>query len=215
MKKTGISCLALSALLALAPGAQAGDSAVEAGWLAPQVSIGGSTPSATLNQVCAFLANQLAHNRNLKNVSESRVAVASFVNLSNLEESDRLGLALAENMMHEMHVRGFSVVDFKTREGIKVRQAGDFVFSRDIPQLRNQYNIHYFLSGTINRNADGAVINARLIQADTGTVVSSAQGYLSGRDLVRMLDDGAPSVEKVVIERPVVPPVRANTVYLR
>lgn len=214
MKMKNIGCLALATLLGFPLGALA-QATVNAGVLTPQVSIGGSSASATLNQVSAFLANQLAQNRNLKNVSESRVAVASFVGLNKLEESDALGLALAENMMHEMHVRGFAVVDFKTRDGIKVRQGGDFVFSRDVLQLRQQYNIHYFLSGTVNRNADGAVINARLIQADTGTVVSTAQGYISNRELMRILNEGSPAVEKVVIERPVVPPVRSNTVYLR
>ena len=184
--------------------------------LSPVVSIGGSQASATLNQVSTFLANQLAHNRDIKNVSDSRVAVASFVSINNLDETNQLGIELAENLMHEMHVRGFGVVDFKTREALKVRPTGDFVFSRDINELRKQYNIHYFLSGTISRNADGAVINARLVQADTSLVVSTAQSFLSQRDLQRILNEhGGSTMEKVVIERPIIPAVRANTVVIR
>ncbi|MBS1228397.1 MAG: hypothetical protein H6R17_1674 [Proteobacteria bacterium] len=185
------------------------------GKLAPIVAVGGTTASATLNQLTTFLANQLANNRDIKNLSDSRIAVASFVNINNLDETNKLGMELAENMMHEMHVRGFGVVDFKTREALKVKTNGDFVFSRDIGELRKQYNIHYFLSGTISRNVDGAVINARLVQADTSLVVSTAQGFLSSRDLQRILSEQGSSIEKVVIERPVIPPLRQNAVLLR
>jgi len=185
------------------------------GNLAPIVAVGGTTASATLNQLTTFLANQLANNRDIKNVSDSRIAVASFVNINNLDETNKLGIELAENLMHEMHVRGFGVVDFKTREALKVKANGDFVFSRDIGELRKQYNIHYFLSGTISRNVDGAVINARLVQADTSLVVSTAQGFLPNRDLQRILSEQGSSIEKVVIERPVIPPLRQNALMLR
>lgn len=185
------------------------------GNLAPVVAVGATTASATLNQVSTFLANQLANNRDLKNVSDSRIAVASFVNLDNLEETNKLGMELAENMMHEMHVRGFGVVDFKMRETLKVRTNGDFVFSRDINELKKQYNIHYFLSGTISRNVDGAVINARLVQADTSLIVSTAQGFLANRDLQRILSEQGGAIEKVVIERPAIPPLRPHAVSLR
>ena len=185
------------------------------GNLSPVVAVGGTTASATLNQVTTFMANQLANNRDIKNVSDSRIAVASFVNLNNLDETNKLGMELAENMMHEMHVRGFGVVDFKTREALKVKANGDFVFSRDINELKKQYNIHYFLSGTISRNVDGAVINARLVQADTSLVVSTAQAFLGSRDLQRILSEQGSATEKVIIERPVIPPLRQNSVMLR
>ena len=185
------------------------------GNLSPVVTVGGTTASATLNQVTTFMANQLANNRDIKNVSDSLIAVASFVNLNNLDETNKLGMELAENMMHEMHVRGFGVVDFKTREALKVKANGDFVFSRDINELKKQYNIHYFLSGTISRNVDGAVINARLVQADTSLVVSTAQAFLGSRDLQRILSEQGSATEKVVIERPVIPPLRQNSVMLR
>ena len=205
----------LAAAFSTAAQAQDTATAQRYGNLAPVVTVGGTTASATLNQVTTFLANQLANNRDIKNVSDSRIAVASFVNINNLDETNKLGMELAENLMHEMHVRGFGVVDFKTREALKVKANGDFVFSRDINELRKQYNIHYFLSGTISRNVDGAVINARLVQADTSLVVSTAQAFMSSRDLQRILSEQGNAIEKVVIERPVIPPLRPNSVSLR
>lgn len=207
MKKLAIAltaaCLSASAL-------------AQAGSMPPAVNIGAGTASSNFNQIASFLANQLANNRDLKNVSDSRIAVASFVGLTSIEETDKLGLALAENLMHEMHVRGFGVVDFKTREYLRVRQGGDFVFSRDVPELRKQYNIHYFLSGTLTKNADGMVINARIIQAETGLLVSTAQAFIPNKDLSRLVTDSSRSdAEKIVIERPMVPPVRPNMVSIR
>jgi TolB-like protein len=213
MKKIALGWLAVACSTAAL--AQETTTANKYGNLAPAVAVGGTTASATLNQVSTFLANQLANNRDIKNVSDSRIAVASFVNFDNLDETNKLGMELAENMMHEMHVRGFGVVDFKTREALKVKANGDFVFSRDINELRKQYNIHYFLSGTISRNVDGAVINARLVQADTSLIVSTAQGFLANRDLQRILSEQGGAIEKVVIERPVIPPLRPNSVSLR
>lgn len=213
MKATRLLGIVSSLAILTVPGLASG---IESGFLTPKVSIGGGSSAATLNQVGSFLANQLTNNRNLKNVSASRVAVASFVNVGNLDETDRMGMQLAENMMHEMHIRGFGVVDFKTREHLKVRNNGDFVFSRDIAELRRQYNIHYFLSGTVSHGADGAVINARLVEADTGLVVSTAQAFLTQRDVSRLLaDERRAKPEKVVIERPVVPALSPNTVNLR
>lgn len=178
--------------------------------------INNEAPSGTLNQVMAFIANQLVNNRTLMNVSDSRIAVGSFVNIDNLEETDKLGLSIAESLMHEMHVRGFGVVDFKTRETLRIRQGGDFVFSRDIADLKRTYNVHYFLSGTITRNADGAVINARLVQADNSLVVSTAQGFISNKNLSRLYSGHARgSIEKIVVERPVVPSLNPTPVGLR
>ena len=64
--------------------------------------------------------------------------------------------------------------------------------------------------------ATGVVINARLIQADSGVIVSSGQAFLNNRDLNYILSDAnRGAVEKVVVERNVVPPLKPNTVFIR
>ena len=75
----------LAAAFSTAALAQETATAQRYGNLAPVVTVGGTTASATLNQVTTFLANQLANNRDIKNVSDSRIAVASFVNINNLD----------------------------------------------------------------------------------------------------------------------------------
>ena len=215
MKKTAMASV-LSIFVAAAGMAVSGPVLAQASEMPASMPIGGGAPSNTLSNVATFLADQLTNNRNLKNVSDSRIAVASFVSLNKIDETDALGLALAENLMHEMHIRGFGVVDYKTMQELRVRPQGDFVFSRDLGDIRPQHNIHYFLSGTLTRNADGVVINARLIQADNSLIVSTAQSYIPRNNLARILgEDSRGLVERLVVERPTVPPVRRNIVSVR
>lgn len=167
----------------------------------PPASGAGASPSDALNQVAAGLADQLVRNRQIKGGTGTRIAVGSFVNITKLDETDSLGMSVAEFMMHHMHLRGFSVIDFKVRETPRVRPSGDFMFSRDIADLKRNHSIHYYLSGTISHNGDGAVINARLIQAENNLVVSTAQGYLPNMFVDRIFSDHARSsnVERMTL----------------
>lgn len=202
MRSLNIKNISICILVGLHGGAYAeGINSPASNYISPVVQVGGVTPSGSLNQVMSFIANQLANNRNIENVTGTRIAIGSFVNISNLEETDKLGMAIAENLMHEMHVRGFGIVDFKTRDALRVRQNGDYVFSRDVADLKRNYDIHYFLSGTVSRNADGAVINARLVQADTSLVVSTAQGFVPNANLDKLFAERYGAVEKVSVGR--------------
>jgi TolB-like protein len=162
--------------------------------------------SGNLNKLATFIAEQLTHNRDLVNLKESRVAVTSFVNLENLRETDKLGLSLSELLIHKLQLSGFKVVDFKTMGDIKVTPNGDYVFSRNPADLKNEYNIHYFLSGTLTKSQDGIVVNARLLDAKTSLVTSSAQAFISARDARRLMSEFV-GVEQewVVIDRAAIP----------
>lgn len=181
-----------------------------ADYAAHAVSVGGNSPSANLGQLASFLATQLSTNRNIKNLGDSRIAIASLVDLDTLSQTSSLSMLLAENLVHEMHVRGFAVVDYKIRDGLKITQQGDLVFSRNIADLKREQNIHYFLSGTIALNADGAVINIRMIDTESSLVKSSAQGFISKRELHRLLNG-----EKVLVEKPTIPAVQPAKVSLK
>jgi len=184
--------------------------------LSPTLNLGQLSTSGKLSLIASFLADQLAHNRDLKSVSESRIAVTSFVNLQTLKETNKIGMLLSENMIHDFQVRGFPVVDFKTLPFIQVTPSGDFIFSRRVDELRSEYSINYFLTGTYSNNSDGVVINARLLDAKSALVVSSAQAFIPARDASRLLAEfREPPVEKIYIDRPAVPAVPNNPVSLR
>ncbi len=170
--------------------------------------------AGNLNKLATFLTDQLTHNRDQISIKDSRVAVTSFVNLDNLRETNKIGAALAELLMHKLQISGFKVVDFKATGMIVVSPSGDYVFSRNPADLRNEYNIHYFLSGTLTKTQEGVVVNARLIDAKSSLVVSSAQGFIPSRDARKLLNEYADvEQECVVVGRQSIPD--ANLIKLK
>lgn len=204
--------------LALALGIGMSAQAAEPGYVATMrdgLHLQANTPSARLNQLTSFLADQLTHNRDLKNLSDSTVAITSFVHLPELKDTSKLGIALQERLMHELQVRGFRVMDFKVMSTLKVAPNGDFVYSRNVQDLRREVNVNYFLTGVVENNSDGFVLHARLIDARSGIQVSSAQAFVPGRDVARLTGEYKPEgVPTVVVNKPTLPAVEPNTVRL-
>ena len=128
-----------------------------------------------INKYTQFLAEQIARNRDTYNISNNPVAITSFVNLENLKHTNKLGELLADNMIHEMQIRGFRITDFKSMPAIQVSKMGDFVRSREARELRSEHNINLVLSGTYTNHEGGVIVNARMINIANGMVVSTAQ----------------------------------------
>jgi TolB-like protein len=172
--------------------------------------------SAQVNELSRFLMDQLIQNREIKNVQDSRVAVTSFVMLDDLNQSNKFGVLLGEHMIHQLHVRGFRVVDFKSMGAIEVGEKSDHLITRDVSKLKNELNIHYALAGTISQQGSGLVINARLVDLNDQTVVSTAQGIITQRThqiLNGELSVLPPNVNRYVIHQPY--PVHDNKILLR
>jgi TolB-like protein len=107
------------------------------------------------------------------------IGVASFVNLdSTLESTNLVGNQIAEEFITEIRQLGLPVVDYKLTGHIKVTSSGDFVFSRDSGVLKQQVGLSNILTGTLVWNDGGLVINARIINLETGYVLAAAKGYI-------------------------------------
>lgn len=112
-------------------------------------------------------------------IADSVFAVTSFVYLDGAyDDTDLLGNQLAESFMHEVHQFGLEQIDFKTTDFIRVTPQGDFVFSRDFLELREEQPIEYVLGGTLVRHQSGVMVNARLVGIDSKRVLASAQGFI-------------------------------------
>jgi TolB-like protein len=142
-----------------------------------------------INQLVKFLADQLSANKDFKNIQQSSIAIASFVNMENIKETNKLGNLISENLIHDMQVRGYRVVDFKMMPTLRVGKKGDYVYSRNADQLSKSLNINYVLSGTYTTLNDGCTINARLVNMKTKVVVSTAQAFIDKKTLQSILID--------------------------
>jgi len=133
-----------------------------------------ATASGTFNANLIFIADQLDRNRDA-DINAKPILVTSFSNLDNLSETTSFGRLIAEQLMHELKVRGWGVVDLRLTKSVIVNQTGEFSLSRDLGRIRESFPAGNVLVGTYSRTTDGVLISARVIDVGTGHVQSSAQ----------------------------------------
>ena len=135
-------------------------------------------PATELNNIAKFLSNQLTLNKEIKNVSNVTMAITSFVDVTDLKSTNKLGIMLSETLIHDMQIRGYKVIDYKTMDTVKINRKGDFTFSRNILELTRNHDVQYFLTGTLTGLKNGIIVNARLINSKTKIVISTAQAFI-------------------------------------
>ncbi|WP_031572015.1 FlgO family outer membrane protein [Rheinheimera texasensis] len=137
-------------------------------------------PQATVNvnHYVQSMMHDLVANLDLVN-PQMVIGMTSFVYLDGpYDQTDLLGNQLSESFMHEVHQFGLGVVDFKTTDYIRVTPQGDFVFSRDFMELKEEQPIEFVLGGTLVRHQGGTLINARLVSVASKKVAATAQGFI-------------------------------------
>lgn len=134
-------------------------------------------PKHAINDVVKGLAFQMLESSSFVN-PKTPIAVASFVNLKDLETTNWLGNQLAENFIHEFQRHGLVVIDFKTTGHIRVTKEGDYAFTRDWNELPKRQIIDYVVTGTMMEKDDGIMVNARMIGMQSRVVVASAQSFI-------------------------------------
>ena len=156
-----------------------------------------------LTGIAQYLASQLKLNQKESRGADSTVVVASIVNLEDPNEASRIGLALSNSLTHALQMRGYRAIDFHLRKVMKVTQGGDFVTSNSVTELRNNFDITYMVAGTLSEHSDGLIITLRMVDWETGVVVSSAEAHLTTAEYFGLMSD-------MEISRPVVKVVRRN-----
>ena len=134
-------------------------------------------PKHAINDVVKGLALQMIKSSSYVN-PKTPIAVASFVNLEDLESTNWLGNQLSESFIHELQRHGYVVVDFKATGYIRVTPEGDFVFSRDWKELPERQIIDYVVTGTMMKQETGVIVNARMIGMQSHVVVATAQSFI-------------------------------------
>ena len=167
-------------------------------------SVGWSSEKEYTNRLSSMahdLARQIKNNQRESRGEESTVVMASVVNLENPNEANRIGLALSNSMIHALQVQGYRAIDFHLRKVMKVTQGGDFVTSNSVNELRNSFDITYMVTGTLSEHRDGLVVTLRMVDWETGVVVSTAETHLTTAEYFGLMSD-------MEIARPVVQMVR-------
>ena len=100
--------------------------------------------------------------------------VASFVNINSLENSSALGRMIAEQVGARFAQQGFIVKEMKLRDNVYIQEnAGEFALSRSVQNLSQTHNAAAVVAGTYAVGRQSVFINARLIRAADGVVLSA------------------------------------------
>jgi TolB-like protein len=142
-----------------------------------------------INNITRFLTDQLTQNKNFYKVSEPIIAITSLVYQTDYDRTNKLGNIIAENMIHEMQVRGYRVLDYKVMPVIKITKHGDFAISRNIEKLKKKHLINYVLTGTIIEMYNGMVLNVRIVDLASNLVLSSAQAFIDKKTYFMTVKD--------------------------
>ncbi len=150
-------------------------------------NVGKVNVAGYVNIIASSIAEQLSQNKDFGNLQETPIAILSIVDMNDFKKTSPITKRISENLIHEMHVRGYKVVDYKAMSQIEIDKNGDYLFSRAIKDLKNQRTITYALSGTYANYKDGMAINCRIIDIKTSLVLSTAQVFVP-RKVLKSID---------------------------
>jgi len=140
-------------------------------------NVGKINVAGYVNRITSYIADQLSQNKNFKDIKNHPLAIMSIVDMNDFKKTSLITKKVSENLIHEMHVRGYKVVDYKAMSSIEVDSDGDYLFSRAIKDIKNQ-KLSYALSGTYAEYNGGLVVNCRIIDIKSSTVLSTAQVFI-------------------------------------
>jgi TolB-like protein len=129
------------------------------------------------NAQMIFMADQIERNADRKSL-ENTFIVTSFSNLNKLSETTAFGRLVAENMIHELQVRKWKVFEVRLNKDVVINETGEFTLSRDIQKIRESYKVGGIVTGTYSVAENHVIVNARVIDINTGLVASSGQIYM-------------------------------------
>ena len=133
--------------------------------------------AGNFNSRVIFMADQLERNLDRKNLANTFI-VTSFANLNKLSETTSFGRLVSENLIHELQVRRWQVFEVRLTKDIIINESGEFSLSRDIKKLKDLYKIGGIVAGTYSVTGNNIIVNVRVIDINTGIVISSAQSHI-------------------------------------
>ncbi|MBT0587284.1 FlgO family outer membrane protein [Alteromonas oceanisediminis] len=119
--------------------------------------------------------------------ADSTVIITHFTEAdSDYNATNKLGFALAESFLVELHQAGLNTIDYKVSNSVRVTPSGDFALSNDFLELNSEIQANYVLVGTMVDQHHGVVVNARIVDL-TNNVILAASSRLIPREALNML----------------------------
>jgi len=155
-------------------------------------------PSGLFNAGVIFIAEQIDRNVS-QDDRQLATVVNSIVDLNNLAETSAFGRLVGEHLIHELQVRGWPVSDIRLSKNLIINDSGEFSLSRDLRRLRDLMPAANVVTGTYTATRDGILLNIRVLNLETGRIVSSAQTRFVRDRFMASLVDKAPVIPNVKV----------------
>jgi TolB-like protein len=153
-----------------------------------------------LNAMIIFLADQLERNIDSKYFSQPSI-VATFSNLDNLKSTSSFGRLIAENLAHELQVRKWRVIEVKMAKSITMTPSGEFAMTREVAKIKGAHKVRAIVTGTYTYTDENVIVNAKVLNLDTGILLSSAQIIIPTDSISSiMYDDVNPRLMRIKSE---------------
>lgn len=125
-------------------------------------------------------------------IKSKNLMIANFVALGNLNDTSPFGQLASANLIHEMRIRHWSVMDPLFTRDMYIGSNGEFALSRDAKKLPGALPSLEIIAGTYQMTSDAVVLNVRLIDAHTSGVISTAQVYFPRTQQINALIERPP-----------------------
>jgi len=150
----------------------------------------------------SFLAEQI--DQYYRGANPGPIAIATFVNLDDLNHSSSFGRMLSEQVMSELAMRGFDVIELRQSDALQfLETSGELALSRDIGSVRHERELAGVVVGTYVVSPVRVYVNARLLDPATSRILSASSVEMSKTDeITRLLRSGgiAPSLERIPVK---------------
>ncbi|MEA2019577.1 MAG: FlgO family outer membrane protein [Campylobacterota bacterium] len=145
-----------------------------------------------------ILADKLLASSRLTQKDLGNIAVTSFVDLHQLNKTTPFGRFLGEGIFNELFVRGFNLVDFRAQEALSVNADGEFFITRDVKKINDTVNNTYILVGTYSYMNGRVLLNARIMDNQSGRLVATAKTHYVTKDCKLIGDCPKPKAPRTI-----------------
>jgi TolB-like protein len=138
----------------------------------------------------SFLADQI--DSYYRGTHPGPIGVTTFVDVDNLYTSSTFGRLYAEQLMSELAMRGFDVVELRHGDALQfLSNTGEFALSREISMVRRQRDLAGVIVGTYVASPARVYVNARLINPSNSMVLSAGTAEMEKTmEIAKLLRSG-------------------------
>ncbi len=120
----------------------------------------------------SYLADQI--DAYYRGTDPGPIGVTTFVNLDDLYSSSTFGRVYAEQLMSELAMRGYEVVELRHADALQfLNNTGEFALSRDVSSVRRERTLGGVIVGTYVVSPVRVYVNSRLIDPNSSVILSA------------------------------------------